>query len=164
MRDYSATLMPLLPEPELRGTTPSPNQDVADVNAVVNVVIYSDCTAEVQAGGERAFKQFMAVRRGQLLAMQKINEVVKKGPGRSHGPKPCCDGEDGVDATPPCRNRQALCSRGLGGLSGMSLRSSQNDISNPHSERTYLQKYVEQTDKRIELTLPHTQISPMSAK
>ncbi len=46
----------------------------------------------------------------------------------------------------------------------MSLRSSQNDISNPHSERTYLQKYVEQTDKRIELTLPHTQISPMSAK
>jgi hypothetical protein len=30
--------------------------------------------------------------------------------------------------------------------------------------RASLQKYVEDTDRRIELMLPHTQISPISAK
>ena len=53
-------------------------KDVVDVNAMMDVVISSDCTAEVQGGGERAFKQVVAVRKGPMVAMQKINEIVER--------------------------------------------------------------------------------------
>lgn len=50
-------------------------KDISDVEAVVDMVIYADATADVQ--NERAFQQLMAMRKGQLLAMEKVNEVVK---------------------------------------------------------------------------------------
>jgi hypothetical protein len=51
-------------------------KDISDVDAVVDMVIYADATADVQ--NERAFRQLMAMRKGQLLAMEKVNEVVKR--------------------------------------------------------------------------------------
>ena len=55
--------------------TPEP-KDVADIKAVLDVVIYADQTAEVQ--NERAFKQFVAMRQARVLAQQKVNEVINQ--------------------------------------------------------------------------------------
>ena len=141
-------------------------KEVVDVNAIVNVVIYSDCTAEVQAGGERAFKQLMAVRKGPVLAMQKINEIVKKALA------------DPMVTDPSTTARTEMRQLVLEGADKhytpedpedyqeMILRSAISDIERM-TERTSLEKFVESNDKRIELTLPHTQVrqgSPRPAK
>ena len=82
-------------------------KDVVDVNDIMNVVIYSDCTAEVQAGGERAFNRVVAVRKGPVVVMQKINEIVKRvWPIHGHRPEP--DGEDRIEAACSSGSRQAL--------------------------------------------------------
>jgi hypothetical protein len=50
-------------------------KEVADIEAVVDVVAYADGTADVQ--NDRAFKNLVAERKGPLLAMQKVVEVIK---------------------------------------------------------------------------------------
>ncbi|HKW63211.1 MAG TPA: hypothetical protein VJN89_11745 [Candidatus Acidoferrum sp.] len=138
-------------------------KDVADVQAVFNVVIYSDCTAEVLPGGERAFKQLMAIRKGPLLAMQKVSEVVKRALA------------DPTVTNPNEAARTELRQLVLAGADKhhtpediedyeeMTLRQAVSDLDRM-ATRTSLQKYVEDTDRQIELLLPHTQISLMSAK
>lgn len=138
-------------------------KDVVDVQVVFNVVIYSDCTAEVQPGGERAFKRLMAMRKGPLLAMQKVNDVVKKVLA------------DPTDLHPNITARTELwqlvlagadkhdTSEDAGGYQENALRNAVSDLDRM-TNRTSLEKYVEENDKRIELTLPHTQISPVFAK
>ncbi len=42
----------------------------------MDTVIYADGTADVQ--NERAFHQVIAMRKGQLLGMQKVDEVLKR--------------------------------------------------------------------------------------
>jgi hypothetical protein len=53
------------------------SKDVSDIDAVVDVVIYADATVQVQ-DNDRACRQLAAQRKGQLLAMQKIVEVIKR--------------------------------------------------------------------------------------
>src|ERR1700730_10058661 len=52
------------------------SKPVTNIKAVLDVVIYADQTAEVH--NDRAFKQFLAMRQGQVLAQQKINEIVNQ--------------------------------------------------------------------------------------
>jgi hypothetical protein len=52
------------------------DKEVAEVVAVPDVIVYTDDTAQVQ--NERAFKQVMAVRKGGLLALQKVSEAIKQ--------------------------------------------------------------------------------------
>lgn len=138
-------------------------KDVVDVNAVMNVVIYSDCTAEVKAGGERAFKQLMAVRKGPLLAMQKISEVVKKALADPTDPNP------GVTARTELRQLvlagadKHYTPEDAEDYQEMALRNAISDLDRM-TKRTSLEKYVEDTDRQIELTLPHTQITPTPAE
>jgi hypothetical protein len=40
------------------------------------MVVYADRTMDVQ--NEQAFRQLLAVRKGQLLAMEKVNEIIKR--------------------------------------------------------------------------------------
>lgn len=40
------------------------------------MILYTDDTAEVE--NERAFKQVIAMREGELMAMQKVNTVIKQ--------------------------------------------------------------------------------------
>jgi len=49
---------------------------VTDVVAILDVVAYSDSTADVQ--NERAFNHLVVRRKGKLLAMQKANEVIQQ--------------------------------------------------------------------------------------
>lgn len=52
-------------------------KDVADVEAVVDVVAYADGTADV-LNNDRAFRNLVAERKGGLLAMEKVNDVIKR--------------------------------------------------------------------------------------
>jgi hypothetical protein len=54
---------------------PAP-KDVGNVNAVVDVVVYADQTADVQ--NEDAFNHLIAVRKGMLLAVQQANNVARE--------------------------------------------------------------------------------------
>jgi hypothetical protein len=52
------------------------DKEVAEVVAMPDVIVYTDDTAQVQ--NERAFKQIMATRKGQLLALQQVSETIKR--------------------------------------------------------------------------------------
>jgi len=52
-------------------------KDVSDIDAVVDVVAYADGTAEVQ-NNDRGFRSLLAERKGQLLTMERMVEVVKR--------------------------------------------------------------------------------------
>jgi len=52
------------------------DKEASDVEAVPDMIIYTDDTAEVK--NERAFKRIIAVRKGELMAMQKVSEVIKQ--------------------------------------------------------------------------------------
>jgi hypothetical protein len=51
-------------------------KDVLDVTATVDVVAYSDLTADVS--NNRAFARLMTSRKGNVLALQKSNEVIER--------------------------------------------------------------------------------------
>jgi hypothetical protein len=52
-------------------------KDIADIEAVVDVVAYADGTAD-ELDNDRAFRNLVAERKGRLLAMEKVNEVIKR--------------------------------------------------------------------------------------
>src|SRR4029077_474916 len=51
-------------------------KDITDVTAILDVVAYSDSTADVQ--NERAFNRLVVMRRGRALAAQKVTEVIRQ--------------------------------------------------------------------------------------
>jgi hypothetical protein len=51
-------------------------KDISGVEAIVDMVIYVDRTTDVQ--NEQAFRQLLAVRKGQLLAVEKVNEIITR--------------------------------------------------------------------------------------
>jgi hypothetical protein len=135
-------------------------KDVSGIDAVVDVVAYSDGTAQVQ-NNDRAFKNLVAARKGPLLAMQKVVEVIK-----------------GVLADPMVSSPIAEALRALRPLAdaeqknrppedpeffqAMSLR---NDVQNLEmaqqqkiNEREWLTRYLEQQEKRIGLMRPHCEL------
>jgi hypothetical protein len=138
-------------------------KDAVDVQAVFNVVIYSDCTAEVLPGGERAFKQLMAVRKGPLLAMQKVSEVVKKALADPTDPNPAVTAKTELKQLVLAGADKHYTPEDVEDYEEMTLRQALSDLDRM-ATRASLQKYVEDTDRRIELTLPHTQISSAPAE
>src|SRR5260370_16626728 len=52
-------------------------KDIADIQAVVDVVAYADGSADV-LDNDPAFRNVVAERKGRLLAMEKVNEVAKR--------------------------------------------------------------------------------------
>jgi hypothetical protein len=52
-------------------------KDIADIEAVVDVVAYADGTADV-LDNDRAFRNLVAERKGRLLAMEKVTDVIKR--------------------------------------------------------------------------------------
>src|SRR5258708_22645921 len=51
-------------------------KDIAEIEAVVDVVAYADGTADV-LNNDRAFRNLVAERKGRLLAMEKVTDVIK---------------------------------------------------------------------------------------
>jgi hypothetical protein len=131
--------------------------------------IYTDGTAEVQ--NERPFKQIMAMRKGALLAMQKVNEAIKQALADPMVTSPITAAKieltrlalaevgKGKQWTPddPEADQEMHLRNAIAELDRMQQRSKQTNIS----EGDYLKKYIEDADKRIALILPHTQITKM---
>lgn len=137
-------------------------KDVADVKAVFDMVIYSDCTAEVL--NERAFTQAIAMRKGNVLAMKKVSEVIKQVLDDPTLTNPSVAAKTEL-------TRLALASVGKqhtpedpDGQLQIQLQNALSALNNTpkQSERDYLTKYVEDNDKRIALMEPHTQITKIS--
>jgi hypothetical protein len=136
-------------------------KDVSNVKAVVDVVIYADCTADVQ--NERAFHQIMAIRKAQLLGMERVNEVMKQVLDTGI--------EDPIRAVIEELTRLDIAEAGEpqdpeNPYQDTELRNAISNLRNAQqeskamkrTEREYLQKLVEDNNARIALILPHTQI------
>jgi hypothetical protein len=54
-----------------------PEKDIVDIEAVVDMVVYADGTADV-LDNDRAFRNLVAERKGRLLAMEKVTDVLKR--------------------------------------------------------------------------------------
>jgi hypothetical protein len=52
-------------------------KEIADIEAVVDVVAYADGTADV-LDNDRSFRNLVAERKGRLLAMEKVTDVIKR--------------------------------------------------------------------------------------
>jgi len=131
-------------------------KDVVDVKTVFDIVIYADGTAEAQ--DEQHFKALMARRKGGLLAMQKINEVIRQtlaDPTITDPSKAAkveltrlilTEAEKHYDPEEPECYQPMLLRNAIPALQNMTDRKS-------------LERFVEDNDKRIAFTLPHTQIT-----
>jgi hypothetical protein len=131
-------------------------KDIVDVKAVFDTVIYADGTADV--GDEQHFKGMMAQRKGGLLAMQKVDEVVKQALS------------DPTVTDPTTMAKVELTRRVLGEAEkrydpddparyqGMLLRNAVTAMEEMKDRRS-LERYVEDIEKRIALTAPHCNIS-----
>ncbi len=141
-------------------------KEVADIEAVVDVVAYADGTADV-LNNDRAFKNLVAVRKGPLLAMQKMNEVIK-----------------GVLADPMVSNPIAEVLRALTPLADTDQKNRppedpefhqafflRNDVKNLEmmqnskmlsamnmTQRQWLTRIVEEQEKRIAVLAPHADL------
>ena len=137
------------------------------VKAVVDLVVYADATAEVL--NKHAFTQIVAIRKGYLMAMQKVSKVIKQ-----------------VLADPTIANPSAAAVEELKRelveaeklnnpevAEGNEKMELQNEVANleriqrPDSLRSvtirdYLKQYVEDMDKRIALIAPHCQIQKLN--
>jgi len=131
------------------------------VKAVVDLVVYADATAEVL--NEHAFSQVMAIRKGSLIALQKVSKVITQ-----------------VLADPTVANPGAAALEELRreiveaekhnnpevaeGNQKVPLQSAVADLERSQwkymrvTERDYLRQYVENLDKRIALIAPHCQL------
>jgi hypothetical protein len=144
--------------------------DITDVNAVVDMVIFADATAYVQ--NERAFKQLMAIRKGQLMAMQKVDEVIKGVLSDSTVEEPIAQVLTELIALAfvPRGKLEPLGSRPEDPEGNQqielqnAIRNLQNMQRTKANEREELTRYVEEQEKRIALMKPHCEIERTQAK
>jgi hypothetical protein len=139
------------------------DKEISDVEAVPDVIVYTDDTAQVQ--NERAFKQIVAIRKGELLALQQVSETIKRvladgavNPGdavteeltrfvtglrKKHSPP-----------EEPENNEEQYLRNEIGRLDSAEQVARNTKLS----ERDYLKKVAEDADKRIALVAPHCEI------
>jgi hypothetical protein len=140
------------------------DKEVSGVEAAADVIVYTDDTAEVQ--NERAFKQMMATRKGALLALQQVSETIKR---------VLADGAaNPSDAATEELTRVAIGLRkkhsppeeaenneeqALQNESRMLDNAAQAAKRMKMSERDYLAKLAEDTDKRVALMTRHCEVA-----
>ena len=149
-------------------------KDVVDVKAIIDYVIYADCTAEVQ--NKAAFEWAMSRRKDELAGLEKVREIIEQALADQNDPVGTArvelvrlsdtlarKGRTG-DLEPPQPDPQAL----LNAISDLDMnRQGYDRLGNPTSNltpRESLEKYLAETEKHIALLLPHTQITPTSEK
>jgi hypothetical protein len=146
-----ATHDEVIPEPK----------DVADIKAVLDVVIYADQTAEVQ--NERAFKALVAMRQARVLAQQKINEIINQALADP--------GKDPADAAATELKRLADVLNGRRNIptdnpeawvKGDLYQASEQIRNKPgggKADREYLKQMVKSGENDIAAITPHTQVT-----
>ena len=141
-------------------------KEVADIEAVVDVVAYAEGTAEVQ--NNRAFRNLLAERKGSLLAMQKVVEVVKRvladpmvmSPldGVIQQLTPLVDSADKKNRTPEDAERNVAMHLQSDLRNFQMVQRSQIWLRMNMTERAWLTQYVEVHEKRIALMTPHANL------
>ncbi len=137
-------------------------KDIADIEAVVDVVAYADGTADVQ--NDRAFNNLMALRKGQLMAMQKMTEVAKNVLADPMASSPIAEAlreltpfvSDAPQNRPP-EDPELQKARSLSTDVRFlqAVQKSQMWLQMKMTEREWLTQYVERQEKVIALTAPH---------
>jgi hypothetical protein len=159
-----------IPGPFAAGTTQDyllmrgEEKEVADIEAVVDVVAYADGTADVQ--NDRAFKNLVAVRKGRLMAMEKVNEVIKAVLADPMVSSPIAEV---LKALTPLADAEQRKNRPPEDPEFFEAMNLQNDLRNLEmrpqflsqmqmTEREWLTRYVEQNDKQIVFLAPHANL------
>jgi hypothetical protein len=141
---------------------PGEQKEVADIEAVVDVVAYADGTADVQ--NDRAFKNLVAERKGPLLAMQKVVEVIK---GVLADPMVSSPIADVLKALRPLADADQAKNHPPEDPEFFEAMNLRNDVKNLEmmkrsqiisNEREWLTRYAEQQEKRIALLAPHANL------
>ena len=136
-------------------------KEVADIEAVVDVVAYADGTADVQ--NDRAFRNLMAERKGPLLAIQKINQIIK---GVLADPMVSSPIAEVLRALKPLADADQTKNRPPEDPEFFEAMTLRNDVKNLEmvqqqkirNEREWLALYAEEQEKRIALMKPHCEL------
>jgi hypothetical protein len=141
-------------------------KEVADIEAVVDVVAYADGTADVQ--NDRAFKNLVAERKGPLLAMQKVVEVIKGVLADPMVSSPIAEVlralkpiADGAQTNRPPEDPEFFETMHLRNEVKIleTTQHSQMLAQMKMTEREWLTHIVEEQEKRIALLAPHANLS-----
>src|SRR5229473_8339955 len=138
-------------------------KDIADIEAVVDVVAYADGTADVQ-NNDRAFRNLMAERKGGLLAMEKVNDVIKRVLADPMVSDPVSAALN--ELLPYTESLDANTKNGSPEVAENNVaRNLRGDIRNlqymqrDKITRESLARYVEYQEKQIALLKPHANLS-----
>lgn len=134
-------------------------KEISDVEAVVDMVVYADATIDAQ--NERAFRQLLAMRKGQLLAWEKVNEVIKRVLADPMVTSPTTAAlteltqfADSLDVkNRPPEDPEGNAARNLR-TDIQNLQMMQRSLPST-AERERLTQYVGELEKRIALLSPH---------
>jgi hypothetical protein len=142
-------------------------KDVSNIDAVVDVVAYADGTADV-LNNDRAFRNLVAERKGRFLAMEKVNEVIKRALADPMVSDPVSAALN--ELLPFAESLNAKTKNGSPEVAENNVaRNLQGDIQNlqrMQQEKTgatlgeSLARYVEYYEKLIALTKPHCELVP----
>jgi hypothetical protein len=142
-------------------------KDVSGIDAVVDVVAYTDGSADV-FNNDRAFQNLRAERKGSLLAMEKVTDVIKRALADPMVSDPVSAAlnellpfAESLEAKTKNRSPEVAennVARNLLGdiqnLQGMREKKSGT------AQREALARYVEYLDKMIALLKPHCELVP----
>jgi hypothetical protein len=142
-------------------------KDISDVEAVVDVVAYADGTADV-LDNDRAFQNLIAERKGRLLAMEKVNEVIKRilGDPMVSDPVNAALNEllpfaESLDAKTKNRSPEVAENNVARNLQGdIQNLQGMREKNGGTAQRESLARYVEYCEKLIALMKPHCELVP----
>lgn len=140
------------------------DKEVSEVEAVPDMIIYTDDTAEVK--NERAFKQIVAMRKGELMALEKASEVIKQVLADPTVDSPINSAKTELTRLVLAETGKRHTPEEPEGNEEMGLRNAIANLNNAgqaskmlkQTEREYLTKYVAEQDVRIAAMRPHCEI------
>jgi hypothetical protein len=147
-------------------------KEVADIEAVVDVVAYADGTADV-LNNDRAFRNLMAERKGRLLAMEKVTDVIKRVLADPMASDPVSTAlnellpfAESLDAKTKNRSPEVAENNVARNLQGdiQNLQRMQQEKMSGSAQRESLERYVEYYEKLIALMKPHCELERTQAK
>jgi hypothetical protein len=140
-------------------------KDIVDIEAVVDMVVYADGTADVP-NNDRAFRNLVAERKGGLLAMEKVTDVIKRALADPMVSDPVSAALK--ELLPFAESLNAKTKNGSPEVAENNVaRNLQGDIQNLKrmqqektgaTQRESLTRYVEYEEKWIALLKPHCEL------
>jgi len=141
-------------------------KDVSGIDAVVDVVAYADGSADV-LDNDRAFRNLTAERKGRLLAMEKVNDAIKRALADPMVSDPISAAlnellpfVESLDAKTKNRTPEVAENNVARNLQGdiQNLQRMQQEKMSGAAQRESLERYVEYYEKLIALMKPHCEL------